>query len=174
MADELEPKDGWAEPPPAPQLETVADRLEKLERAVSTLAERASVPGVPPDGLATGYGGLVQAALSGALVPVVPPAPPPGEPVGWSRFAPVRELQLMFRMYVDPHYRLSRLCQFGVPLVVALVVLNYFVVGAVPYIGFLFERLLLIVLAIALYKLLSREAARYDAVLRYLAQVGQR
>ena len=52
------------------------------------------------------------------------------------------------------------------PAVLVLMVLNYFFISVrIPYIGFLVERLALVVLAVALYKLLSWEAARYRAVL---------
>jgi hypothetical protein len=172
MAEATEPRDDWPAEP-TPQVETVADRLQKLEQAVSALADRASRNGPTPDGLATSFGGLVPAALAGALVPVVPQDPPPGtEPSLWDRFAVWRELRLMLHMYFDPRYRLSRVCQFGMPAVLILMVLNFFFFGAIPYIGFLLERLALVVLAVALYKLLSWEAARYAAVLRYLAQYG--
>jgi hypothetical protein len=172
MAEATEPRDDWPAEP-TPQVETVAERLQKLEQAVSALADRASRNGPTPDGLATSFGGLVPAALAGALVPVVPQDPPPGtEPNLRDRFVVWRELRLMLHMYFDPRYRLSRVCQFGMPAVLVLMVLNFFFFGAIPYIGFLLERLVLVVLAVALYKLLSWEAARYAAVLRYLAQYG--
>jgi hypothetical protein len=172
MAEATEQRDDWPAVP-TPEVETVADRLQKLEQAVSTLAERASRNGSSPDGLAHSYGGLVPAALAGALVPVVPQDPPPGtEPNFWDRFAVWREFRLMVQMYFDPRYRLSRVCQFGMPALLVLMILNFFFLGAMPYIGFLLERLALVVLAVALYKLLSWEAARYSAVLRYLAQYG--
>jgi hypothetical protein len=154
------PTDWPAEP--TPQVETVADRLQKLEQALSALTSRPGYNGAVPDGLAPA-----------ALVPVLPPDAPPGtEPTLWNRFAVWRELRLMAQMYFDPRYRLSRVCHFGVPAVLALIVINFFVLGAIPYIGFLLERLALVALAVALYKLLSWEAARYAAVLRYLAQFG--
>jgi hypothetical protein len=172
MAEATEQRDDWPVEP-TPQMETVADRLQKLEQAVSALADRASRNGPVPDGLATSFGALVPATQAGVLVPVVPQDPPPGtEPNFWDRFAVWRELRLMLHMYFDPRYRLSRVCQFGMPAVLMLMVLNFFFLGAIPYIGFLLERLALIVLAVALYKLLSWEAARYAAVLRYLAQYG--
>jgi hypothetical protein len=172
MAEATEQRDDWPAEP-APQMETVADRLQKLEKAVSALADRTSHNGPTPDGLAASFGGLVPAALAGALVPVVAHDPPPGtEPNFRDRFAIWRELRLMIHMYFDPRYRLSRVCQFGMPAVLVLMVLNCFFLGALPYIGFLLERLALVVLAVALYKLLSWEAARYAAVLRYLAQYG--
>lgn len=173
MAEATEHRDDWPDEP-APQVETVADRLQKLEQAVASLTARVGRNGTTPDGMAASFGGLVPVALAGALVPVVPQDPPPGtEPNLWDRFAVWRELRLMAHMYFDPRYRLSRLCQFGMPAVLVLMVLNFFFLGAIPYIGFLLERLALVVLAVALYKLLSWESARYAAVLRYLAQSDQ-
>src|SRR5690349_14223484 len=112
MTEVTERTDGWPEePPPAPQVETVDDRLRRLEQAVAQLVTRPATPGATPDGLATAYGGLVPAAVTGALVPVAVPELPPGEAGFWGRFAVWRELQLIFRMYFDPRYRLSRACQ---------------------------------------------------------------
>jgi hypothetical protein len=172
MAEATEQSDDWPGEP-TPQVETVADRLQKLEQTVATLTDQVGRNGASPVGLPVSFDGLVPANLAGALVPVVPQNPPPGTaPNFWDRFAVWRELRLMVHMYIDPHYRLSRVCQFGVPAVLALMVLNFFVLGAIPYIGFLLERFGLVVLAVALYKLLSWESARYAAVLRYLAQYG--
>jgi hypothetical protein len=176
MAEATERTDGWPEEPqPAPQLETVDDRLRRLEQAVAQLAGRGPAPRVTPNGLATAYGGLVPAAVTGTLVPMMPPEPPAGEAGFWGRFAIWRELQFIFRMYFDPRYRLSRACQLVAPALLVLMVLNYlaFSFWNVPVLAPVFERLILIVLAVALYKVLSREAARYDAVLKYLSQYGR-
>lgn len=177
MAEATEHRDDW-QGEPAPQVETVADRLHKLEQAVAALTDRANRNGTAPDGMATTFGGLVPAALAGSLVPVIAPEPPPGTtPNFWDRFAVWREVRLMAQMYFDPHYRISRVCQFGVPIVLILAALNYLLFNllwpVIPVVTPIFERLFLIVLAVALYKLLSWEAARYAAVLRYLAQYGQ-
>jgi hypothetical protein len=173
MADGTEHREAWPDEP-APQVETVDDRLRRLEQAVAALAERAPAGGAMPDGLASGYGGLVPAAVTGALATVPTPGPP-GEEGFWSRFAVWRELQLIFRMYFDPRYRLSRACQLLAPALLILMVLNYltFSFWNVPVLAPVFERVILVVLAVALYKVLSREAARYDAVLRYLARYGR-
>ncbi len=173
MPDGTDHRDAWPTSPPAepaPQLETVDDRLRRLEQAVAALAERAPAGGAMPDGLASGYGGLVPAAVAGALAPV-----PPGEEGFWGRFAVWRELQLIFRMYFDPRYRLSRACQLLAPALLILMVLNYltFSFWNVPVLAPVFERLILVGLAVALYKVLAREAARYDAVLQYLARYGR-
>jgi hypothetical protein len=172
MAEAMtEQRELW--PDASPHLETVEERLQRLEQAVALLVERATANGPPPEGLATGTGELVPAGAAGTLAPVGLSEPLPGAAGFWGGYAVWREVRLMFRMYFDPRYRLSRICQLGAPAILILMVLNYFFIGAFPYIGFLLERLTLIVLAVALYKLLSWEAARYDAVLRYLTRYGR-
>jgi hypothetical protein len=143
-------------------VETLDDRLRRLEAAMTAMQTHAANAAV-----AASENGLVPTALFGAVVPGLAPPPPDG---AWGRVPVLQEFRLMARMYLDDRYRLSRVAQFGVPLVVALMVLNYFFTGSFPYIGFLLERLVLIVLAVALYKVLSREVARYSAVLVYLAR----
>ena len=179
--------DGWIASDPAspPQVETVADRLQKLEAALNAmqntsgmeqqLAERVitRVREQMPNGLASGdmlgVPGLV--SLAAGAYPAVP-----GTDSGvWGPFAILRELRLMVKMYVDPRYRLSRVTQLVAPIAVILMVLNYFVFSfwSVPILAPIFERVILIVLAVVLYKVLSWEAHRYDAVLRYLATYGR-
>jgi hypothetical protein len=176
--------------PETPQLETVADRLHKLEQALATLQTPAwpanqlgpvpSNSGPFPEGLAAGpahsNGSLVPAAVLRAVLPVVAGA---GEGGVWARMPILAELRLMVRMYFDPRYRLSRVAQFGVPVVLGLMLLSYvffnhmFGVPFVPIVSLILERLALIVLAVALYKVLAREAARYAAVLEYLTKYGR-
>jgi hypothetical protein len=148
--------------PPTPVLETVDDRLRRLEQAL----DRLSGPGGGPAGL-----------MPPALLAAVVPADAAGGV--WGRVPVLRELRLMLGMYFDPRYRLSRPGQLGIPAVLGLMLLNYFFFNAIigfpllPFVGGVFERLFLIVLAVVLYKLLSREAARYEAVLRYLSQYAR-
>ena len=78
-------------------------------------------------------------------------------------------------MYFDPRYRLSRLAQVGVPLVVVVMVINYLFwnyLAAIPVLSQICERVALAVLAVVLYKLLAMESLRYKAVLDYLARYG--
>jgi hypothetical protein len=148
--------------PPVQQVETLDDRIRRLEAALSVLQTQQANAAI-----AATETGLVPSALFGAIAPGLAPSPPEA---AFARVPFVQEVRLMGRMYLDARYRLSRLAQFGVPAIIALMVLNFFFLGSVPYVGFLFERVALIVLAIALYKILSREAARYAAVLAYLTR----
>jgi hypothetical protein len=167
------------DPTTAPHLETVADRLQKLERTLADLkaADRPSTNGYLPDGLtagppAGGGGSLVPAAVLRAVLPA-------GDGGLFARVPVLNELRLMAKMYFDPRYRLSRVAQFGVPAVLALMLFSYvffnhmFGVPFVPLVSVILERLALIVLAVALYKILAREAARYASVLNYLSRYGR-
>jgi hypothetical protein len=184
MSDATQSPDDWlapaepAEPPapPVPQLETVAERLTKLEVVVAALTDPSRLSQYAADA----PGGLAPVALMHAVLPTlvgraVDEAVAPPITSFWDRFGVLRELHLIVRMYVDGRYRLSRLCQFAAPALLAMMVLNYLVFAfwEVPIIAPIFERLILVVLAVALYKVLAREAARYAAVLAYLAQYGR-
>jgi len=143
------------------------ERLRRLEQAISSIqvnAANASIASSDP-----GMAGMIPSALLGTMIPGL--APSPQEVLGRSSL--FKEFRLMFRMYFDPRYRLSRVGQFGVPSIIALAVLNYLAfqsIFAIPVVAEIFERLFLIVLAVALYKILSREVIRYTAVLAYLAR----
>jgi hypothetical protein len=169
-------------PPPtdAPQLETVADRLQKLERAIAELKATERPPtatGYLPQGFAAGppagTGPLIPAAVLRAVLPGV------GEGGLLTRVPIVNEFVLMAKMYFDPRYRLSRVAQFGVPSVLAMMFFSYvffnhlFSVPFIPLVSVVFERIALVVLAVVLYKVLSREASRYASVLNYLARYGR-
>ena len=147
--------------PPTPLLETVDDRLRRVEQAV----DRLSRPGDGPPGFLP--------MLMPAVMPNIEPAH------GWGRVPPLRELRLVLGMYFDPRYRLSRPGQLGIPAVAGLMVLNYLffnwviAVPLLPIVGVVCERSVLVVLAVVLYKLLSREAGRYEAVLEYLGRYAR-
>ena len=166
------------DPTDAPQLETVADRLQKLERALADLktADRPTANGYLPHGLTAGPpaagGSLVPAAVLRAVLPNT-------DGGLLSRMPVLGEFSLMARMYFDPRYRLSRVGQFGVPAVLATMLLCYvffnhmFSVPFIPLVSVVLERLALVVLAVVLYKVLAREAARYASVLNYLSRYGR-
>ena len=149
--------------------ESTEDRLRRLELAMATMH-----PGNAPDGYAPSAPGGVIPLLLMVNAAVDPDAT-------WRRMLrdlPVlRELRLIAQMYLDPRYRLSRLGQFGVPLIVAFAVLNYMIFNhifpSIPLVSPIIERMLLLILGAGLAILLNREAMRYQAVIDYLARVGR-
>ena len=169
--------------------EPLAERLERLERSLAGLQSVEAIEqrvlarlqasagnGRPPEGLtapdSTGVGGLVPASVRAMLPALAAGATATAGAGFWGRSGILAELRLMYRMYLDPRYRLSRLGQFGIPIVLGLMLANFFFTGSIPVIGFLLERIALGVLAIVLYKLLARDAARYADVLAYLTRYG--
>lgn len=95
----------------------------------------------------------------------------------WSKIPILTELGLMVRMYFDPRYRLSRFAQFGVPTLLGLMLMNYFTFSFFfnfPLLGAFFERGVLVVLAVLLYKVLAREVGRYELVLDYIRRYSPR
>lgn len=111
-------------------------------------------------------------APSGAVLrpPVVPPDPAKRT---WFLVQFGAELRLMAKMYFDPRYRVSRTAQFAVPAVIGLFALNYFLFAvwfSIAVISPILERVVGVLLGVFLYKVLTREIARYREVLEYMAK----
>ena len=157
--------------PEAPPAETTEERLRRLEFAIASMH-----PGLAPEGYAPpmpAQGGVIPLSL---LVNAA--VEPEAVRRRLLRDLPLlREIQLIVRMYLDPRYRLSRLAQLGVPLLVALAVFNYtafnLMFPIIPFLTPIAERLILLVLGAGLAAVLTREAIRYGAVLDYLARAGR-
>ena len=167
-------RNGTPAPAPAESPEAMADRLRRLEEQLAALhAHQTALPTypLPRDAEPAGLSALVP-AVTRVMMPALRQLTRVGSV--WDRFPFLTELRLMAKMYVDPKYRLSRVAQFGVPAVLGLMVLNYFLVGwftlSLPVVTPVVERLILAVLAVVLYKILAREAGRYADVLLYLSR----
>ncbi len=143
------------------------------ERVLVLLAEKVRERNSVPDGLmpAVQYISAVQAEA------------PPGVTQGtvedkhWIFHGLGTELRLIPKMYFDPRYRVSRLAQLGVPIGIVLVIVNYVFfnfppLSMVPVFPAILERIVLLLLGVLIYKVLSREVARYKQVLSYLKQYG--
>lgn len=173
------------DPPP---MEAMAERLRTLERQLAALQDparleaqiaervlaRVQSQAAAPDGYASSRWTAPSTGVLGTAAGLLPLVVAPGG--FWSRFGGLREARLVLGMYVDSRYRVSRLTQLAVPGILALMVANYFLFNwlvGVVLISPLFERLLLILLAVALYKVLSREAGRYGEVLAYLTRYAR-
>ena len=156
-----------------PPLETLAERLRSLEGQLAALQSRAAPPGPLPAGYAAPNAPGAAGGVLGAAAGLLPALAAGGF---WRRFASLRELRLIFGMYVDSRYRVSRLTQLAAPGLLVLVAANYFffnwLMVGIPLLTPILERAVLMALAVALYQVLSREAARYGEVLAYLNRYG--
>jgi hypothetical protein len=198
----LTPADSVGEGVPAPHVESVADRLQALEAQVVALQDHARLEQIlaerviarvkesralPPAGPPAPAGFSAHAAafttpagVTRAITAVT--AALPSSAVGvasaaWSRLGFLREFRLIFGMYFDARYRVSRVTQLAAPGVIALMVANYVFFNwftvTVPILTPVLERGILVILAVVLYKVLSREAGRYSDVLAYLAHYNR-
>lgn len=167
--------------------DTVAERLRRLELSISRLENTDVLEKVltqrvlervqesAPEGYAPAIPAAAYESANSTALAIVGMNGAPNIGGIWSRIPILAEFRLMFLMYFDHRYRLSRFCQLAVPSIVALGVMNYFLFNwffAIPLLGLILERVFLVVLAVVLFKILSREAVRYAAVLNYLARYG--
>jgi hypothetical protein len=152
-------------------------------------AAGAVVPAPPPAALALAAPAPAPETSAAAPIPAPAPNPPPQGAVLHPPDAPDParrrwllaqlwdELRLIVRMYFDSRYRVSRTAQFVLPAILVLFALNYFVFSmtlSIPVVSPVLERLFCVLLGVLLYRILTREIARYRAVLDYLAQHGAR
>jgi hypothetical protein len=77
----------------------------------------------------------------------------------------------MFRMFFDRRYRLTWQTKLYPPLLIVLMVLSWWMVGSIPIVGTWLDKIVALVLAFLLYKVLSREAHRYREVCPHLPTV---
>src|SRR5687768_3692138 len=115
----------------------------RSRRSTALAILHADAPPPPPDG----------AVLH-------PPDAPDPAAHKWFLVQLFDEARLALRMYFDSRYRVSRLFQFLVPVVVGCFALNYFLFSvwfAFPVVSPLLERIGCVVLGVFLYKLLARE-----------------
>ncbi|QVL32883.1 hypothetical protein KIH39_02895 [Telmatocola sphagniphila] len=90
----------------------------------------------------------------------------------WPLFELYSEVILIFRMYIDPRYRMRRMTQLVIPAIAMLFVGSYFFFNylfALPILSTILERAIEIFLAILLYKVLLGELVRYKEVLQNFA-----
>jgi hypothetical protein len=91
----------------------------------------------------------------------------------WLLMELIRDFSATVRMYLDPRYRVRRSTQLLVPAIIALFALNCFFFNAVftaPILSQIAEKLGDVILAILLYKVVSRELVRYRQVIAQLME----
>ena len=83
-----------------------------------------------------------------------------------------RDFWTTIRMYLDPRYRVRRATQLLAPFILLLFAFNCFFfnsVFAVPILSSVLEKAIDVILAVLLYKVVSRELVRYRQVIEQLA-----
>ena len=80
------------------------------------------------------------------------------------------DFRIIFRMYLDPRYRVRRATQLMVPVIVGLFVLNWLFFSSIPIpvVSSAIEKIVDVVLAILIYKVLIRETERYRTTIAQL------
>ena len=158
--------------PPAASLSPLELRIQRLEEAVAALQARqkedrittsAPGPSSPPPG---------DPAPTPAAVPTASPAPtaiqtaealPARARRPWLLWEIIAEFRIIYRMYVDPRYSMTWMARL-VPLVLVVLILLSGWWGPwsyIPFIGWLLDKCIDLVLAFVLFKVLSHEARRY-------------
>ena len=139
----------------------VGDIRERREAAIAVCAPVPEVP-IPPS-LVPG-GETTLKAVNALRRP-------------WLLFDLLREIGATVRMYMDPRYRVRRATQLMVPVILGLLVANYFLfnvlVVQIPVVSPVLERAIGILLAVLLYKVLIREVARYRQTIAQFAIGGR-
>jgi len=91
----------------------------------------------------------------------------------WLLMELVRDFSAMVHMYLDPRYRVRRSTQLLVPVIIGLFALNCFFFNAVFTVAILstiVEKLVDVILAVLLYKVVNRELVRYRQVIAQLLE----
>jgi hypothetical protein len=96
-----------------------------------------------------------------------PPADSPttGASSPWFVLGIFHELRWMLRMLTDYRYRMSWSGRIVLLVAVVAIVLSYFVLTALPLIGGILDRVVLLLIAIVTYKAMSREVQQYRDVM---------
>jgi hypothetical protein len=144
---------------PLPDDDLPAPTRERARRSTALAILQPDPVPAPPDGA--------------VLHPLVVPDPASRK---WFLAQLADEARLSARMYFDSRYRVSRTFQLLLPVVIGLFALNYFFFAvwfSFPVVSPVIERVGCVLLGVFLYKLLTRELARYRDVLDYMARYGR-
>lgn len=151
--------------PPRPagleeRVRRLEDILADLQHTRTDIQERPSLP--PPELPAP-----ERPPLSPDDVQLPPPPDTPWLSPGlfpsqrWLPIEMLAEFRAMIRMYIDPRYRLTWQTRLLPALILVAMFLSWLTFAHLTLIGFLLDRIVFLVLAYALFKVLTREATRY-------------
>jgi hypothetical protein len=170
-------------PPPARNgLEAIEQRVHRLEDAVAALQDTSQLEDRLTERVTERirHSAPVAQEPAGAIVeahqPFVPralawvrsQAPAGGAAAAvrhsWLLVDAVTEARAMFHMFVDPRYRMGWGVRGLTAGLLVLIMLTGWIPGTgLPLVGFLLNKVLDLILAFILYKILSRESRRYRA-----------
>jgi hypothetical protein len=94
-----------------------------------------------------------------------------GVRASWMLTGMLHDFGTAFRMYFDPRYRMRRGTQIFVPIILLIFAANcafFNLVFTVPFLSSALEKIVDVLLAILLYKVVSKEVQRYRHVLAQL------
>ncbi len=178
---EQTPAPASANGPPASEADA---RLSRIEAALALLAaqqaagpppEGYSRPGAPPS--APGPNPLVTLSAAVEVAQMTGHLPGGGgNKRAWLKWPVVRELVMVFHLYFDKRYSPTRAAQLGVPVILILLVVNWAFFAfafTLPVVAQILERLVIMGLAVVLFRILANEVARYAQVLEYLTKSGR-
>jgi hypothetical protein len=166
------------------EMPEVTDRLDRLEGEMSEVRHALS-------NLAEIVAGDIKERRQAATEAILTDTPIPASlvPGGKTTVAAVNalrrpwlvtellgEIGTMVRMYLHPRYRVRRATQMTVLLLLGLVLANHLLLGFVfhmPVASDILQCLIDLVLAVLLYKALSREVGRFRLVLAQLSTPGR-
>jgi hypothetical protein len=150
-----------------------------VERVVQRMDHLPYPPLPEPPGLLVSAARMLLPKTVEAVPGDEPPANPPGaDPAGppgpapaaarpaWLLTEVVREFRAMFRMLMDYRYRMSWTGRVVLPAAISIAVLSWWLLSGNFFgVGTLIDRTVDVVLAVVVYKVLSREVQRYHELL---------
>jgi hypothetical protein len=166
------------------QVEALEQRITRLEDAVAAIqdtqlmedrvvervvqrVEHAPLPLRESSGLIVNAARMLMPRTidavpeNGSTPPAADGAAPPGAGSPWFVLGIFHELRWILRMLTDYRYRMSWTGRVVLLAAVVLIVLSYFIVTAVPLIGGILDRIVLVFVAIVTYKAMTREVQQY-------------
>src|SRR5262249_53007170 len=155
------------QPSPARHALSLEERVQRLEDVVATFqlsnaihpASSGQAPAPPEQASLADF--IASAAQNHSPPPAESDPPATEHPPRMLPFEMLAEVRVMLRMYLDPRYRLTWQTRVLPPLYLFGMFLSWLLISGIPVVGFLFDRVIFLVLAYMLFKVLIREATRY-------------
>jgi hypothetical protein len=170
------------DPPVAVPVESLEERVQRLECLVATLQDARQMeervadrvaeqvenrlrPAPPRATVMEMTRELLPAALESARLGTNGPETASGQSArsraSWLLLEFYDEVRAIFWMFLDTRYRMTWTCRLLPVSILVLILFGWFLLGSLPLVGALIDKLFDIVLIAIGYKVLSREAGRY-------------